>query len=220
MAEIERIELHGVLPEVFRGEENSAAVRASQVWLSDLTLRRGTFYRIDAASGMGKSSLCAFIYGLRHDYVGTITFDGADIARFDIARVCEIRRRHLAYLPQALELFAELTALDNVLLKNSLTDFRTEADIRAMFSRLEIDNRMDSPAGRLSVGQQQRVALIRALCQPFDFLLLDEPVSHLDERNNRTCAQMVAEAARAQGAGVIITSVGNPLMLEAQQITL
>ena len=66
----------------------------------------------------------------------------------------------------------------------------------------------------MSIGQQQRVGIIRAICQPFDFILLDEPVSHLDEDNNRKAAKIIIEAADSQGAGIISTSVGNPLMLD------
>ena len=73
----------------------------------------------------------------------------------------------------------------------------------------------------MSIGQQQRVAIIRSIRQPFDFILLDEPVSHLDPDNNRIAAGIIAEEAERQGAAVISTSVGNPLLLDnAQQIKL
>jgi len=208
--ELRRISLAGVVPEVFAAD--GEAVR-SDVWLTDLCLERGQIYNVEASSGRGKSSLCAYLYGLRTDYRGRICFDGADISAFGIERWCGLRRSHLAYLPQGLDLFAELSALDNVLLKNRLTDFRTEAEIRSDFERLGVDDRIGVPAGRLSVGQQQRVALIRALCQPFDFVLLDEPVSHLDPANNRLCAELVEERAAGQGAAVVATSVGCPLDL-------
>lgn len=211
MERIDTIRLIGAVPEVFVGDGDKAQ---SDVWYTDVALRRGESYCIDAASGTGKTSLCSFIFGVRRDYAGQILFNSTDIRSFNIARWCEIRRCHLAYLPQELDVFGELTALDNVLLKNRLTDFRSEADIRAMFEFLEIDNRISTPAARMSLGQRQRVGLIRALCQPFDFLLLDEPVSHLDERNNRRCAELVmAEAARQQAA-VVSTSVGNPLAID------
>lgn len=70
----------------------------------------------------------------------------------------------------------------------------------------------------LSIGQQQRVAVVRALCQPFDFMLLDEPVSHLDERNNRAVADLVDEEAKACGAAVVATSVGYSLRLDNPEI--
>ena len=63
------------------------------------------------------------------------------------------------------------------------------------------------------MGQQQRVAIIRALCQPYDFLLVDEPVSHLDARNNAAVAAMITEETAARDAAVIATSVGNKLSL-------
>ena len=107
-----------------------------------------------------------------------------------------------------MRLFAELTARENVELKNRLTGFKTPEQIARMFEALEIDNRIDTPVGRLSIGQQQRVAIIRTLCQPFDFILLDEPVSHLDARNNDIAARLIADEAAAQGAAIIATSVG------------
>lgn len=208
-----------MLPRVFEADRAEAHIARSQVWDTDLALRRGTLYQINAASGMGKSSLCAFIIGARSDYSGRITFDGRDAASLRIADWCSLRRTSLAYLPQGLDLFPELSAVDNILLKNRLSDMRTEAEIRRMLASLGVADRADAPAGRLSVGQQQRVALVRALCQPADFILLDEPVSHLDAANNALCARMVAETAAALGAAVISTSVGNPLMLP-QPVTL
>ncbi len=207
------------MPRVFAAERSSAPIRASQVWLAELTFERGRFYSVNASSGMGKTSLCSFIYGLRDDYEGTIELDGADVSRMTVGERCRLRSRHLAYLPQDLDLFPQLSAVDNILLKNSLTDYRSEAEIRRMLGRLGLEERADSLVAHLSVGQRQRVALVRALCQPFDFILLDEPVSHLDAANNRLCAEMVTEAARSLGAGVIATSVGNPLVLPAESLT-
>lgn len=86
--------------------------------------------------------------------------------------------------------------------------------VDSWMDRLGITSRRDYPAGRLSIGQQQRVALIRSLCQPFDFILLDEPVSHLDEANNRLAARIVEEEALRQGAGIITFSVGNSLLID------
>lgn len=208
-----------MLPRVFAPERDDERIRTSEVWLTNLTLRRGHLYQINADSGMGKSSLCSFIMGQRTDYDGSIAFDGADVAGFGIAQWCELRRTSLAYLPQGLDLFPELSAVDNVLLKNRLTDFRSEAEIRRMLDRLGVGSRADVPAGRLSVGQQQRVALVRALCQPAQFILLDEPVSHLDLANNRLCADLACEVASEINAAIVATSVGNPLALPAERVT-
>ena len=207
---IESIHLSGMLPRVFLSE----SIPVSDVWRSELTFRRGGFYRVEAASGAGKSSMCAFIYGARTDYEGTLSFDGRDAATLGIGEWQKLRRLNLSYLPQELSLFPELTALQNIELKNGLTGHVTRERIEQWLHELGIDSRRDYPVGRMSIGQQQRVGIIRALCQPFDFILLDEPVSHLDEENNRRAARMIAGEALRQGAGIITTSVGNPLLLE------
>lgn len=211
---IEQIELRRALPKVFEGE----AARSSEVWRRDLTLSRGSRVIIAAESGTGKSSLCAYIYGNRNDYAGEILFNGRDIRELTVDQWQALRRRHLAYLPQELSLFPELTALQNIELKNRLTDHLKPGRIREMLEMLGIQDRADFPVGKMSIGQQQRVGIIRALAQPFDFLLLDEPVSHLDETNNRIVARLVAEEASRQGAAVIATSVGNHLQIEGAEM--
>lgn len=211
---ISEIRLKDVAPDVFSDTD----VAASGLWLADFAFCRGRDYLVEAASGAGKSSLCSFIYCERKDYRGRIAFDGRDAARLSVKEVCDLRRRHLSLLPQELRLFPELSAVDNILLKNRLTDYRSEAEIRAMLDRLELAAKCDTPVGRLSIGQMQRVAIVRALCQPFDFLLLDEPVSHLDSRCNRMVADLVSDEAGAQTASVIATSVGNPLLLRGEVV--
>lgn len=205
---IDTIRLEGLMPRVFADMPVE-----SQVWGGSVELRRGGRYLIDAESGRGKSSLCSFIYGNRRDYDGHIYFDNTDTATLSIEDWCRLRRRSLAILPQEMRLFPELTVAENIMLKNSLTDFSTEHEIRDMLNELGIADKYNSPAALLSIGQQQRVGLVRALCQPMDFLLLDEPVSHLDVRNNAIAAAMVDRCAAAQGAAVVVTSVGNHLQL-------
>ncbi len=202
---MDRITLDNVLPRVFEGEDLSG----SQVWRSSLTFERGRNYVVEAPSGTGKSSLCAFIYGNRRDYQGRISFDGSDIASISPDAWQNLRRTQLAYLPQELDLFPELTAMQNVCLKNDLTGHVSHEQIRAWMTSLGLADRIDFPVGKMSIGQQQRVAIIRAICQPFSFLLIDEPVSHLDERNNALAARIIMTEAERQGAAIIATSVGN-----------
>ena len=207
---IEEITLDSLLPRVFAREE----LTFSQVWRNELTFHKGKKYLVESASGGGKSSLAAFLMGSRNDYEGSIRFNGEDIGKFGIARWQEIRRSHLAYLPQELALFPELSAIDNIMLKAELTGEIDRRKVEGWMDTLGISSRRDYPAGRLSIGQQQRVALIRSLCQPFDFILLDEPVSHLDEENNRIAARIVEEEAERRQAGIITFSVGNPLLID------
>lgn len=206
---MEKIELNNTLPKVFAGRD----ALPSDVWQCDLTMERGQHYLIVAESGTGKSSLCAYLYGYRVDYSGTMRFDGRDIRSLSVAEWCQVRQRNIAYLPQELRLFPELTSMENVQLKNRLTSHKSEREILDWFDALGIPDKVNSPVAKLSIGQQQRVAIIRTLCQPADFILLDEPVSHLDETNNRIVANLVMAEATRMGASIIATSVGNHLQL-------
>ena len=204
-----------VLPRVFRGSESEPPACHSEVWLrEDVSFVRPSAYIVEAESGTGKSSLCSFVYGARTDYDGEILFDGEDVRGFSIERWCALRREALAYLPQEMRLFGELSAMDNIMVKNRLTSYRSESEVMGMLDRLELAHKAGEPSGRLSVGQQQRGAIVRALCQPFDFLLVDEPVSHLDVRNNATVASLIVEEATARQASVIVASVGNKLSIQ------
>ena len=205
-----RITLQNTLPEVFAGKDYID----SDVWHKNVELERGHFYLIEAASGTGKSSLCSYIYGYRNDYQGIICFDENNIRSLGIKDWVEIRKRSLSMLFQDLRLFTELTALENVQLKNSLTGFKKKKEIKDLFFELGIGDKMNVPVGKMSFGQQQRVALIRALCQPFDFLFMDEPISHLDEVNAKNMARIITEEAVRQGAGVVVTSIGKHLELD------
>ena len=205
---MERIELLHTLPQVFQGRELQ-----SQIWLQDVTFQKGQTYLVEANSGTGKSSLCSYIIGYRKDYLGTIRFDGKDIRKHQVSEWTSLRKRNLSLLFQELRLFPELTAMENVQIKNGLTAHKSRKEIESWFERLGIAEKMDAKVGRMSYGQQQRVAMIRALVQPFDFLLVDEPISHLDDENSAIMADIMMEEVRKQEAGVIVTSIGKHMSL-------
>ena len=211
---MESITLQQVLPDAFAGNPEPPK---SDLWLHDVTFRKGEYYLVEAASGTGKSSLCSFLYGARTDYAGRILFDAADCRTLSVAQWGELRRRSLSMLFQDLRLFGELTVAENLALKNELTHFLTPDRIERLLEAAGIADKRDTPAGKISFGQQ-RVAFIRCLCQPFDFILLDEPVSHLDAANGEVLSALLLEGAQAQGAGVIVTSVGSRLRLPYHKI--
>ena len=198
-----RIELHNTLPCVFEGRDVK-----SEIWLQDVVFQKEETYLVEASSGTGKSSLCSYIIGYRKDYLGNIIFDGKDIRQFKVSDWTSIRQHTLSLLFQELRLFPELSALENVQIKNGLTNHKSHKEIEAWFERLGIADKMSAKVGRMSFGQQQRVAMIRALVQPFDFLMVDEPISHLDDVNSAIMCDIMMEEARRQGAGVIVTSIG------------
>lgn len=215
---IETILLKNVIPNVFVGSPPEGG--PSDVWGQQLMFCRGKSYLIEAASGRGKSSLCAFLYALRFDYQGSIELADANGKRIELRErtICEMRKTSLALMFQEHRLFPELTAVENVMLKNILTNIYTEHEIRQMLSRTGLQDRLDTPCARLSLGQQQRVAFVRLLAQPADFLLLDEPISHLDEDNSRIMSEMLKEKQEREGAGVIVTSIGNRMPYDYDEI--
>lgn len=130
----------------------------------------------------------------------------------------EIRRNAIAMMFQELRLFGELTAAENVMLKNNLTSFRSERQIKEWFEQLDIAEKWSQPVSRMSFGQQQRVAFIRMLCQPSDFLFMDEPVSHLDENNGKIMCSILDEDIKSRGIGVIVTSIGHRLLMDYDSV--
>ena len=211
---IERITFNNVNLEAFADVPKQGA--SGGVWGGVVEFVKGKSYLVEAASGRGKSSFCSFLYGMRNDYTGQITV--LDSVRGELSlQKCDavsLRRNSLSMMFQELRLFPELSSVDNVLLNNQLTGYTDEEEIRSMLTRLGLGDKLDAPCGRMSFGQQQRVAFVRALCQPFDFILLDEPVSHLDEDNAAVMADMLRDRQQKDGAGVIVTSIGYRLPYE------
>ena len=149
---MEIIHLRQTLPQVFADRD----AITSDVWHQDLVLRKGERYLIEAASGTGKSSLCSYIYGYRHDYQGIINFDERNIRSLSIHEWVELRKHSLSMLFQELRIFPELTALENVQLKNRLTNYKKKKEILALFETLGISEKVNEKAGKLSFGQQKQ----------------------------------------------------------------
>lgn len=212
---IDRITFQSVVPQVFESQKESLH---SEVWNRELTFEKGKLYLIEAASGRGKSTFCSYVLGYRHDYSGQVLFNDVPTSTFKVRDWVEARRLHISHLFQELRLFPELTAFENIVIKNKLTNFKSQEQIATWFEQLGIADKMHERIGRMSFGQQQRVALIRALVQPFDFLLVDEPISHLDDKNAAVMAEMMMKEAREQDAGVLVTSIGKHMDLPYERI--
>lgn len=207
---MDRITLQSVLPDAFAHIPSLE----SEIWQQEITFHKGNKYLIEAESGKGKSSLCHYIFGYRHDYSGMILFDKRDISGFGPELWKDIRRQHISYLFQELRLFPELTAWENVLLKNNLTSHLDFQEIHKYFQQLGIEDKEQTLCGQMSFGQQQRVAAIRALAQPFDFLLIDEPISHLDNNSANKLGELILDVVNKKGAGLITTSIGKHLDIQ------
>lgn len=186
----------------------------SGVFATECRFEKGKNYLVAAPSGKGKSTFAHIIYGLRKDYDGSVQLSGKDIRTFSPGDWAERRQRHFSIVFQDLRLFSGLTALENILLKAGLTDETQAEEVQKMAAELGVSDVLENLSETLSYGQRQRVAIIRALCQPFDFLLLDEPFSHLDDENIRRACRLIQEKCRQRQAGILLTSFGQRYFFE------
>lgn len=207
---MDTIKLEMVYPKIFTETE----VNDSSVWNKQIELQKTKKYLIKASSGKGKSSFCNFVYGTRKDYNGIIYFDNLDTKTINDKQWDLIHQNKLSFVFQDLQLFSELTTLENIDLKNNITRHKKSDEIEHMLELLGISNKRNECIATMSYGQQQRVAIIRALCQPFDFLLLDEPTSHLDDVNAESVAKLVSDEVKKQNACLTVMSIGKDLPIE------
>ena len=180
----------------------------SEIWAaSSIVFKNNELYYVHAPSGMGKTSLLSILYGIRDDFNGVVLLNDKSIRSFTAWDWSELRKNSMSYIFQGLELFDDLSALDNIQLKNSQNHFKTEAEIRNIARQMEIEAFLNNKCGILSFGQRQRVAIIRALCQPMEFLLADEPFSHLDSKASQNAFTIISAELKNQEAGLILTGL-------------
>ena len=206
--------LKNVIPEPL----TSTVPLSSNIWATECFFEKGKNYLVTAPSGKGKSTFMHLLYGLRHDYEGTILYQQKDIKTFSSDDWAAIRQRQLSLVYQNLNLFPNLSALDNLLLASEMVDNYTSTEaLKEMAAALAVDQLLSQKIATLSYGQRQRIAIIRALSQPFDFLLLDEPFSHLDDENIQKASTLIANICKKQQAGIILVSLGASYLFDYQK---
>lgn len=182
--------------------------RNSDVWNKDLIFDQQQWIKIKAPSGTGKTTLIHLIYKLRQDYEGQISIENKDLRSISGDELATLRQSCTSIIFQDLRLFENLTARENIELNRVLqTPYYPPEKIDEMAARLRIAHILDQRAGLCSYGEQQRIAIIRALMQPFKILLMDEPFSHLDNENTALAASLIAEECTTRGAGFILTDL-------------
>ena len=182
-------------------------VTGSEIWGKTVVFNKGEHVHIVAPSGSGKTSLIHFIYGLRKDYTGIISYQNENIKDFSLEKFSTFRQKHLSIVFQDLRLFTEQTVRENLELKRQLDPYHPPEKINEMANRLGIANKLSRLAKTCSYGEQQRIAIIRSLMQPFDFLLLDEPFSNLDEDNRRKAFVLIHEECTQRNASMVFADL-------------
>ena len=207
------IQLKKIKPAFFE-----TANEASQVWQQNISIVKGEHLHIVAPSGSGKTSLIHFIYGLRKDYSGSIFYDDADIKNFSTENFSAFRQNKISVIFQDLRLFEDQSARENIEIKRILNPYHKPEAIDLMAQKLGIENKLNQQVKTCSYGEQQRIAIIRALMQPFDFLLLDEPYSHLDEENRRKAMELIYEECDKRNAAMIFADLKPLNFLKEEKI--
>jgi putative ABC transport system ATP-binding protein len=198
-----QLTIKNLLPEYFEEDRKNQ----SEIWGKEIQIDKGEFIKIVAPSGSGKTSLTHFIYGLRQQYKGSILFDDREVKQFTTEQMAIHRQCKISVVLQDMRLFDDLTVFENINIKRQLQPRHNEEKIKEMAERLGIGNKLSSKCGTCSYGEQQRVAIIRSLMQPFDFLLLDEPFSHLDNENAQKAMTLMLEEAKLQQAAIIFADL-------------
>lgn len=182
--------------------------RNSDVWNKSLKFNDGEFIKIKAPSGTGKTTFAHIIYKLRSDYEGIVLWNDKNLVSVTAQELATLRQQHISIIFQDLRLFPNLTARENIELKRVLQKPIYEADvIDEMAAQLGISSILHQKASMCSYGEQQRIAIIRALMQPFDWLIMDEPFSHLDKNNIDKAAALINAECKKRNAGFILTDL-------------
>ena len=197
------IQLSQLLPSYFEKDK----INGSEIWDKEIVFTKGEHVHIIAPSGSGKTSIIHFIYGLRKDYSGDIFYNKKNITDLSLEQFSSFRKQNISVVFQDLRLFADQTVRENLELKRQLDPYHPPQKIEEMAIRLGIGSKLNSLAKTCSYGEQQRIAIIRSLLQPFDFLLLDEPFSHLDDANRLKAFELIKEECELRNASMIFADL-------------
>lgn len=165
----------------------------------DLSLDRGAVVALVGRSGSGKTTLLTLVAGLDAPDAGTVLVEGEPVGRRDLPW------RRVAILPQALGLLDELTVAENVALPLRLLGRPTDDEVPALLERLGIDHVAHHLPDEVSLGEQQRTALARAVIARPSLLLADEPISHQNDAWARAMVALIGELAEAGTACLLAT---------------
>ena len=153
------LEIDQLLPEYF----DESRKQSSEVWGKNIRVDKGEFIKIVAPSGSGKTSLMHFLYGIRHEYKGSVSYSGNRIRKFGAEDFAKYRQSHISIVFQDLRLLPEQTVMQNIEIKRQLNPYHPPEKIREMAERLGIGSKLSFKARICSYGEQQRVAIIRSL---------------------------------------------------------
>ena len=200
-----QLQLQNIIPTPLK---DKLLQRHSDVWNKQLHFNASEYVKIKAPSGTGKTTLVHIIYKLRRDFEGNVLYDDKNITLIKAEELALLRQQNISIIFQDLRLFPNLTARENIELNRVLQQPLYESNvIDAMAEQLGILSILNQKAAICSYGEQQRIAIVRALMQPFKWLIMDEPFSHLDKNNIDKAAALIEAECKKRNAGFILTDL-------------
>jgi putative ABC transport system ATP-binding protein len=185
--------------------KDKITISSSTIWNQSVIFDGSDIVKIEAPSGTGKTTLTHLLYKVRSDYTGHIKYGNYELGNGDEDRLADLRQNHLSIVFQDLRLFPDLSAKENIEIKRLLTPhFSSKGLVIEMAEKLGVSSILDQKIRFCSFGEQQRIAIIRAMVQPFNWLILDEPFSHLDQLNINLASKLIESACKQRNAGLII----------------
>ena len=186
-----------------------------------LAVNAGESIAIIGASGVGKSTLLHLLGTLDRPSAGHVLWDGADVSGWSDAALARLRRTHVSFIFQFYNLLGEMTALENAMLPALIARRpRREARERAAASLAEVGlgDRMNHRPGELSGGEQQRVAVARAIMNGPRIILADEPTGNLDPKTSEVVYDLFLQLQAARGIAFLIATHNPALARRADRI--
>ena len=170
-----------------------------------LSIEEGEWIAIMGPSGSGKTTLINILGGLDTPTSGLALVDGTDVARLDERGLTRFRAEKIGFIFQQFHLVPYLTAIENVMLAQYFHSTTDESEARAALGRVGLADRVEHLPAQLSGGEQQRVAVARALINHPKLILADEPTGNLDEANQETVIRLLREL-HAEGHTILMVT--------------
>jgi lipoprotein-releasing system ATP-binding protein len=187
----------------------------------DLEIPAGEMIAIVGASGVGKSTFLHILGGLDHPTSGTVRYRDTDLFSLDNDRIARFRNDHIGFVFQFHHLLPEFSALENVmmpaLIRGTERASAAEAAMR-LLKDVGLGERASHRPGELSGGEQQRVAVARALMLNPDVVLADEPTGNLDTHTGESMHALLEKINRDRGVTFVIVTHNDKLAVRADRI--
>ena len=184
--------------------ENIIENPATELFGKMLEFKSNKKILLTGPSGTGKTTFISALYGLTNKYEGRILFSNKSIKKLTRNSWVNIRKNKLSIIFQDLKLFAGLTGYENIIIKNRLTNYKSSKQINSILTTLGIQRIAGKQISKMSFGEKQRFSIARAFMQPFSWLILDEPFSHLDKKNRDLACTLIEKECKERDAGIIL----------------